>query len=395
MTTSGTEQLEQELVATQQSIARSMAHLFDLMVQLDDAEDGPRSYPNAAAWFAWNLGFTRRTSRRWMRLARSLAELPALRSAFASGEVSLEQLGVLAKVADPENEVELLVMTREVGDADELREEIKALEEAPAAEPEEPPAPYPTHELDSWWHDDVFHYAGKAPGSDGVLLEKAISRLAERAPRDEATGLYRDFEIRAGEAVVQMASESLAADGDPDRATVVVHVAAEDLIGQKGSGRDSASRIFSPAQLEELICDARIQPALDDSAGVTVGVGRTTRTIPPWLRRLVEGRDRSCRFPGCGRTRWLHIHHRIPWSQGGPTNLDNLIALCGFHHRMLHREGWTVEGEAPGNLRFYDRWGLLHTPARFQPPDGWERLRLDHIDTRADERLAALANAPP
>lgn len=396
MTTSGTDQLEQELVATQQSIARSMAHLFDLMVRLDDADDGPRSYPNAATWFAWNLGFTRRTSRRWMRLARSLAELPALRDAFASGVVSLEQLRMLVRVADQETETELLAVAREVGDADELREEIKARESLLADDPvEEPGDPEPTPELDSWWHDDAFHFAGNVPGSDGVMVEKAILRLAEQAPRDEATGLYRDMEVRAGEALVHMASQSLGADADPDRATMVVHVNAADLIGKKGPGWDAASRVFSPAQLEELACDARIQPALDDGAGVTVGVGRTTRKIPHWLRRMVEGRDRTCRFPGCDRTRWLHIHHRIPWSRGGPTNLDNLMALCGFHHRMLHREGWTVEGEAPGDLRFYNRWGLLHTPVRFSVPPAWERLRLDAIDEQAESRQRALANAPP
>lgn len=396
MTTSDTERLEQELVTTQRSIGRSMAHLFDLMVQLDDAGDGPRSYPNAATWFAWNLGFTRRTSRRWMRLARTLEELPALREAFASGTVSLEQLSMLIRVADPENEAELLAVAREVGDADELRDEIKAREaDLKDEHAEEPPDPEPTPELDFWWHDDALHYAGKAPGPDGVLVEKAILRLAEQAPRDEATGVYRDMEVRAGEAIVQMASESLSGDGNADRATVVVHVSAKDLTEQQGSGWDAASRLFSPAQLEELTCDARIQPALDDGTGVTVGVGRTTRTIPHWLRRLVEGRDRTCRFPGCDRTRWLHIHHRVPWSRGGPTNLDNLIALCGFHHRMLHREGWSIEGAAPNDLRFYNRWGLRHTPARFQAPARWERLHLDHIDSQADARLIALANAPP
>lgn len=395
METSRTELLERELVATNQSIARSMAHLFDLMVQLDDAVDGPRSYPDAATWCAWNLGFTRRTSRKWMRLARALAELPTIKAAFAAGRISLEQAEMLMRVAEPDNEIELLTIAREIGDADELRDEIKVHERESADADMDPLEPTPVPQLSSWWHNDAFHFAGNVPGSDGVMVEKAIVRLAEQAPRDEVTGVYREFEIRAGEALIHMASESLAADGDPDRATVVVHVSAEDLLERKGSGWDAAGRVFSAAQLEELLCDARIQPALTDDGGVTVGVGRTTRTIPHWLRRLVEGRDRSCRFPGCERTRWLHIHHRVPWSQGGPTNLDNLIALCGFHHRMLHRDGWTIEGNTPGDLRFYNRWGFLHTPARFQPPAGWERFRLDHIDTQAEIRVAELANAPP
>lgn len=329
-----------------------------------------------------------------MRLARAVAELPTIKAAFAAGILSLEQVEMLMRIAEPGNETELLAIADEVGDADELRDEIKALESESDDDPAEPQELAPTPELNSWWHNDVFHFAGNVPGPDGVLVEKAILRLADRAPRDEATGVYRDFEIRAGEALVQMASESLAADGDPDRATMVVHVTAEDLIEQKGSGWDAAGRIFSPAQLEELLCDARIQPALTDGSGVTVGVGRTTRTIPHWLRRLVEGRDQTCRFPGCDRTRWLHIHHRVPWSQGGPTNLDNLIALCGFHHRMLHRESWTIEGEAPSDLRFYNRWGFLHTPARQRFPHRWDHVRVEGTDTH-DSPRTALANAPP
>ena len=27
------------------------------------------------------------------------------------------------------------------------------------------------------------------------------------------------------------------------------------------------------------------------------------------------------------------------WADGGPTNLDNLALLCGFHHRALHEGG--------------------------------------------------------
>ncbi|MDH3500226.1 MAG: HNH endonuclease [Acidimicrobiia bacterium] len=80
-----------------------------------------------------------------------------------------------------------------------------------------------------------------------------------------------------------------------------------------------------------------------------------TRTVPPWLRREVEARDHGCRWAGCGRTRWVHIHHVIHWALGGPTNLDNLIMLCGFHHRLLHNDGWTIDGNPNHELRFVNR----------------------------------------
>ncbi|MFI6430468.1 HNH endonuclease signature motif containing protein [Rhodococcus oryzae] len=32
----------------------------------------------------------------------------------------------------------------------------------------------------------------------------------------------------------------------------------------------------------------------------------------------------------------------LRWSNGGPTNLSNLVLLCRFHHTTIHRGDWTV-----------------------------------------------------
>ena len=69
-------------------------------------------------------------------------------------------------------------------------------------------------------------------------------------------------------------------------------------------------------------------------------------TVPGWLRRLVVHRDGGrCRYPGCGHTRWLQVHHIQHWAQGGTTNLDNLILLCSFHHRFVHEHHWRITGD--------------------------------------------------
>lgn len=38
------------------------------------------------------------------------------------------------------------------------------------------------------------------------------------------------------------------------------------------------------------------------------------------------------------RCRWMaqHVHHMLRRSQCGPDTPDNLMALCDFHHRMIH-----------------------------------------------------------
>jgi hypothetical protein len=44
-----------------------------------------------------------------------------------------------------------------------------------------------------------------------------------------------------------------------------------------------------------------------------------------------------------------HIHH---WARGGPTTLSNLTMLCRRHHRAVHAEGYQVERDTGGELRF-------------------------------------------
>ena len=64
------------------------------------------------------------------------------------------------------------------------------------------------------------------------------------------------------------------------------------------------------------------------------------------LRRALEHRDRCCVVPGCGATRGLHAHHLQHWENGGLTELDNLVLVCPYHHRLHHAGGITLTGPA-------------------------------------------------
>ncbi|MGB7216649.1 MAG: HNH endonuclease signature motif containing protein [Gammaproteobacteria bacterium] len=46
--------------------------------------------------------------------------------------------------------------------------------------------------------------------------------------------------------------------------------------------------------------------------------------MPAAIHRALWARDRGCRFPGCGRTRFVEAHHVVHWARGGETSLDNL-----------------------------------------------------------------------
>jgi len=40
--------------------------------------------------------------------------------------------------------------------------------------------------------------------------------------------------------------------------------------------------------------------------------------------------------------RKLHAHHVLRWPLGGPTDLANLVLVCGRHHTLLHTQGFQL-----------------------------------------------------
>ena len=92
--------------------------------------------------------------------------------------------------------------------------------------------------------------------------------------------------------------------------------------------------------LQLLACDASVTRVVMSGRSQPLDVGRRTPVIPPAMRRAVIVRDRTCRFPDCGRPHpWCDAHHVTHWADGGPTSVSNLLLLCRRHHRMIHRPG--------------------------------------------------------
>jgi len=104
-------------------------------------------------------------------------------------------------------------------------------------------------------------------------------------------------------------------------------------------------------------------------------VGRAQRIVPIRTRRLVEDRDRGCRYPGCAATAHLQCHHVIHWVDGGPTDTWNLCCLCDFHHDAHHNGDFTITGDAdePGGLTFTTRYGspIGPGPTFTTPTSAW------------------------
>ena len=96
------------------------------------------------------------------------------------------------------------------------------------------------------------------------------------------------------------------------------------------------STIGPTARLLEI--DAEGQPVTLD--GVKIDTDPHARHANPAQRTGLAYRDRHCTYPGCTRppTWSLHAHHRIPYSNTGPTVMGNLALLCPEHHTLTHRK---------------------------------------------------------
>ena len=111
--------------------------------------------------------------------------------------------------------------------------------------------------------------------------------------------------------------------------------------------------------------------------GAVLSVGRKRYRIPEELRRWLQTRDGTCRFPGCSKkARRCDIDHTQEWHNGGTTAHDNLAHLCEQHHRLKTLTDWKVEQIGNGVLRWTSPTGRIYeTEPAEGMGDGQDRPR--------------------
>jgi hypothetical protein len=307
------------------------------------ADDGATSM---AAWLVARLGVSYGTATAWCETADRLRWLPLLAGAFEEGRLSWDQVRAAAEVARVGTEAAVL--------AEALGSSAGQLERAARRRRESSGRGAEAVRSVRWWWERrgvQWRLSGHLPAEEGAVVARALAAIADAAPRRPETGLYDPYAVRAADALVELAEAQLAAT-EPAPPTLVVHVDAEALATGEGSAEMENGPALPAEAARRLACDARLETVAEGSDGSTVGIGRAARTIPPWLGRQVRHRDQGCRFPGCERTRWVHLHHLVHWADGGSTDLDNLATLCGHHHRLVHEGGWQLAGHPGRHLTF-------------------------------------------
>ena len=192
-----------------------------------------------------------------------------------------------------------------------------------------------------------------APGDVSAETESPVADACEHEPlwaQMAATGLPAGLEFglssteqRHADALVEVAEHYLA-NGPGKRGRryeVVLTIGRNELAGQ--SARGSAHYHVDPdwgideEDARRIACDADITEFIQDPGGNLLNYERRQRIVPARLLRALKLRDHNrCRFPGCAHQRYVEAHHVEHWIDGGETRLDNLVLLCGAHHRLLH-----------------------------------------------------------
>ena len=198
----------------------------------------------------------------------------------------------------------------------------------------------------------VWELHGRFDDETGTRASALLDALAERRTGSEESD-HRSPQERYGDAFSDTIDLALNAPALPmqagERAHVMVAVSLNDLKTGVGEATLGDTGTMTAAEARIHACDSMIIPAVLGEKSEPLNLGRLRRLISAGLRRALYLRDRGCAFPGCHRPprhcQGHHIHH---WSEGGRTDLNNLVLMCAHHHRLLHRSGWEVRIAADG-----------------------------------------------
>lgn len=333
------------------SISSLQRDLLETLVRLGETEawvdDGAH---DMAHWTTMRLGVSRWKAERWLASGSALRTLPATADAFERGELGIDKVAELTRFASFDDEDGLVRWAagvssgaiRRVGD---LRAREDLGRDAVHAE------------RDRWLEYRYtdggrrFRLDAELPGAAGTVVARALDRLGDEVPPMPDEEDERLVGARRADALVALCSARIADDADQDRATVVVHTELDTVLDLDANAQVEEGPVIAGSTLHRLLCNARLQTVVEHADGTVRGVGRLTREPAPWMMRQLRHRDGTCRFPGCDARRFTQAHHVEWWSRGGATDLDNLILVCTFHHRLVHEHGWglTVDGDGEVN----------------------------------------------
>lgn len=312
-----------------------------------------------------------------------------------------------------------MIEIRAVLPAEMGAELITALELALDRDGSEPPQTDPASEDASI---DGPVTGARPPDYSTSSAHRPSTSHADDLTEEEAAELAADIttaptlEQRRADALLDLARTFLDAEPDDrsgeDRHVVIVQVSAESLSQNVPAGTPSTAPDpadvpagtpercgvlgMGPLEIptaERLACTGKVAITITDAGGEILHLGRSRRLASRAQRRALRLRDTTCSFPGCHQSRHLDAHHVVPWSEGGPTDIEGLALLCRRHHVMVHEGGLRLVpgSDLPDSISLKRRFAVVDADGR--PVQARWPAMLEHLAFRRS--ITADAAPPP
>jgi hypothetical protein len=197
-------------------------------------------------------------------------------------------------------------------------------------------------------------------GLDPVRVARAMDRIDRLARSLRTDGEERTIDQLRADVFLDLLEGHDTVSGR--RGTVDIRVELTTLLGLDRKCVELAR--FGPLVsdvVSRLDLSDRWQMTVTDSGEVIDSV-ITRRRPTVGVRRRVEARDQTCVFPGCRMPATAcDLDHRRPYSEGGLTHPDQMVALCRHDHVIRHRAGWTHRPEPGGAHTWVSPLGNTYT----------------------------------
>jgi hypothetical protein len=187
----------------------------------------------------------------------------------------------------------------------------------------------------------------------GAIVKSAIEPFVQK----KSGGDHRGPAQKRADALVEVLSHLLDSGVVPQRGGQRPHLhvttTLETLLDHVGSpaAELETGALLSGTTISRLACDSTMVRVLLNSESMVIDVGRAKRVVPSATRRALNVRDRGCVWPGCDRNAsWTQAHHLLHWTDGGLTEMDNLVLLCRRHHWMVHEGGYVIIKSDSGEI---------------------------------------------
>jgi hypothetical protein len=318
---------------------------------------------NCAEWLAWRCDLSMTTAREKVRVAHALKLLPSISRAFASGELSYSKVKAMTRVANRENEQQLLefALRHTAVTVAERCRELRCGRESSIGMAERAWANRSLR-VRRDVERNLMTITVELPLDSGELLEKALDKARDDAALEIPDLVDTSWSVRQADAFVNVLHGYLSGQSGNrnDNHLVTIHVDESALAG--GDGRAAVPL----ESVKRHCCDGHAVVITETSDGEPLGIGRKSRLIPKRIERAVRARDNNgCVFPGCNKHRFLDCHHVEHWAHGGETCVDNLVLLCTQHHTLVHEGGFTIRKD------FLDRWAFFRPDGIAVPDVGY------------------------